>query len=326
VIWQHEQFAVVPPPAWADRFRSDELDEVREVIAGKDGEHSRVAHGTGPLGFEIARLGGRIASVGWARTALPTTIRGEVSNVLLHLGMPAGSRYCAGRREHVARPIDVVLVASGWEFTRHSPPGSIFAIELDAKNLIEEIAARGSGKPGELLLTTRRLELNDAHRARLLGAVANLVQATAPDAPVALARHREAGLIGTVASLLLRQSAVIRTRGATNARIADLEGWIEANLDQPITAGQLGRVAGVSQRGLQKIFESRRGMSPMRFVAERRLAAAHRHLSRPAPRDDVTHIALGLGFNNVGRFSALYRQTYGELPSQTLQRGLRLRT
>ena len=125
--------------------------------------------------------------------------------------------------------------------------------------------------------------------------------------------------------MLLEQSAVVRTRQATRVRIADLEGWIEANLERPITAGQLCRVAGVSKRGLEKIFESRRGMSPMRFVTERRLAAAQRMLGLGAPGDDVTRVALGLGFNHAGRFSALYKQTYGELPSQTLKRALRRR-
>ena len=129
-----------------------------------------------------------------------------------------------------------------------------------------------------------------------------------------------------LADLLLKQTALARVQRATDARIANLEGWIEANLEAPITAGQLCRIAGVSRRGLEKIFESRRGMSPMRFVTERRLAAAQRLLRAAAPGDDVTRVALGLGFNHAGRFSALYKQTYGELPSQALKRALKRRS
>lgn len=73
------------------------------------------------------------------------------------------------------------------------------------------------------------------------------------------------------------------------------------------------------------MFQSRRGMSPLRFVTERRLAAAQRSLSAATQRDDVTRVALGLGFNHAGRFSALYRQTFGELPSETLKRAFRRR-
>jgi AraC-like DNA-binding protein len=320
----HELSEGVPPPAWAERFRSDDLDEVREAVARTDGEHSRVAHGTGPLGYELAWLHGEIVSMAWARVALPTTLRGELPNVVMHV-MPPGSWYRFGRREYEIGRSDALFVVDRWEFTRHSPPGAGFAIDLDKGALIEEIAARSAGRPGRLMLTTQRLAIDDAAHARLHSAVSSLVQARVPSVSVQAAQRLEADLLSVVAELLIGQSAVIHTRHATRVRIADLEGWIEANLERPITAGQLCRIAGVSQRGLEKIFESRRGMSPMRFVAERRLAAAERMLGSASPGDDVTRVALGHGFNHAGRFSALYRQTYGELPSQTLKRALRRR-
>jgi AraC-like DNA-binding protein len=320
----NEPSAGVPPPAWAQRFRSDELDEVRAFTSRIDGQHSRVAHGSGPLGFESVLLNGEICPVAWGRTDLPVTIRGALSNPVLHLG-PAAGRYRLGRREHVTGPLDAMFIASGWEFSRHSRPGWILAIAPDPARLLEEVATRSAAGPGGAMLTTRRLVITDASRARLLGAVASLVQAREPGAPIQTARHLEIRLLGVIADLLLEQSAVVRTRQATRVRIADLEGWIEANLERSITAGQLCRIAGVSKRGLEKIFESRRGMSPMRFVTERRLAAAQRMLRAASPGEDVTRVALGLGFNHAGRFSALYRQAYGELPSQTLKRALRRR-
>jgi transcriptional regulator GlxA family with amidase domain len=48
-------------------------------------------------------------------------------------------------------------------------------------------------------------------------------------------------------------------------------------------------------------------------------------LSREDPRVDVTRVALGLGFGHVGRFAALYRQAFGESPSETLRRARRAR-
>jgi AraC-like DNA-binding protein len=322
----HEPSSGVPPPAWAERFCSDDLDQVRETIARRDGEHSRVAHGTGPLGYEVAWLQGELVSMAWARVALPTTIRGELPNVVLHLETPAGSRYRFGRREFLTGPCDALFVADHWEFTRCTPPGTSFALDLDKEALTEEVAARSAGRPGKPMLTTQRLDIDDASRARLNIALTRLLNARAPDAPIQPGVWRaEADVLGVIADLVLAQSAIVRTR-ATSARIDDLEGWIEANLERPITAGQLCRIAGVSKRGLEKIFESRRGMSPMRFVAERRLAAAHRMLSSTAAQgEDVTRVALGLGFNHAGRFSAIYRQTYGELPSQTLKRTVRRR-
>jgi AraC-like DNA-binding protein len=61
-------------------------------------------------------------------------------------------------------------------------------------------------------------------------------------------------------------------------------------------------------------------MSPMRYVAERRLAATYRALLRAGPQASVTRIALANGFDHFGRFAQLYREVIGELPSQTLAR------
>jgi len=308
------------PPAWAARFHSDDLDEVREAVSRVDGEHSRVAHGTGRLGYDVAWLMGDVVSMAWARVALPTTLRGQLPNVVLHLGIPTGSRYRFGRREFQAGPYDALFVADGWEFTRYCPPGTSLALDVDKDALLREIAARSGGSPERLMLKTQRLRIDCAGRAGLLAGVASFVQATAPGAQVQAARHRAGDLLGAIAGLLVDQSAVVRVRQARNERISDLEGWVDAHLDQPITAGRLCQIAGVSQRGLEKIFESRRGMSPMRFVMERRLAAAQRMLRTADAGEEVTRVAIGLGFNHVGRFSALYRQAYGEAPSQTLQR------
>jgi AraC-like DNA-binding protein len=61
----------------------------------------------------------------------------------------------------------------------------------------------------------------------------------------------------------------------------------------------------------------------MRFVIERRLAQARRQLTEPGARKDVTQVAVRLGFHHTGRFAALYRQAFGESPSQSLRRARR---
>jgi AraC-like DNA-binding protein len=308
------------PPAWANWIRSNDLDEVREAVSRTDGEHSRVAHGTGPLGFESAVVSGEVCSVGWGRVALPVTIRGALPDPVLHLKIPAATRYRYGRREILPGPVGAMFVAAGWEFTRHSGPGSMLAIRPDANCLIEEIASRGAGWPGRLALGTRQLRPGRRALLRLAAALDDLIRDKAPGGGPQAGKHSEAVLLAAVADILIEGAAVIPTRAATNARIADVENWIDANLGRPITAGQLCRVAGVSQRGLEKVFESRRGMSPMRFVVERRLAAAHRLLVRAGPGSDVTTIASSVGFEHMGRFASIYRQAFGESPSVSLKR------
>ena len=48
--------AVPPPPPSANRMGSDDPDEITSWVSRRDGDHSRVVHGTGPYGFRLARI------------------------------------------------------------------------------------------------------------------------------------------------------------------------------------------------------------------------------------------------------------------------------
>ncbi len=313
------------PPPWADRFRSDDLDEVREWVTHMSGEHSRVAHGAGPLGFELAVVSGATVALGWGRVGVEQTVRGASSSVLLHLPLVAGSRYRFGRGEHRGSADAAVLIAPGQEFTRRSPPGQVLSLAADPQRLAAEIAARVAADGSESLLKNKPISLDAPGRAELVATLGEFVQASAPGRDPDLLLHSEAQVVATVAHLLVRQDAVVRSRPVTGRRIGDLEDWIEAHLDEPITLGRLCGVAGVGERALAKIFESRRGMSPMRFVTERRLAAVHARLLRAGAADEVTRIAGDLGFTHPSRFAIAYREIFGESPSQTLRRSHRAR-
>jgi transcriptional regulator GlxA family with amidase domain len=154
----------------------------------------------------------------------------------------------------------------------------------------------------------------------MVAATLELAQATTPLSSFGQAQRAEAHLVAAVADLLLRETAIVRGQSITHRRLLDVEHWIDAHLAEPITIGRLCQVAGVGERCLQKGFEARRGMSPMRFVVERRLAMARRFLTQPGIGPDVTSVALGLGFGHVGRFSRLYREAFGERPSQSRTR------
>lgn len=306
-----------PPPAWKQRFRSDDLDEVREFVGRFGGEHSRVAHRPGPLAFELDWMNGEAVATAWARIGLDTTLRGAAPDATLHVTMPSGASYQVGRRRHVVHGATAIFLAPGWEFTRRSGPGSFFAISIDGRRLAEEVAARAPERRDGTQFMTRSFELAGIERAALAASVREFMQTKLTGSERFGAPGTEAGLIATVAGLLLRERAVVRVDPVAAARIADVEGWIESRLVEPITIGRLCELAGVGERRLQKAFEARRGVSPMRFVMERRLSEARRRLKRGGTRDDVTSIALGLGFRHMGRFALEYRKAFGESPSQT---------
>jgi len=61
------------------------------------------------------------------------------------------------------------------------------------------------------------------------------------------------------------------------------------------------------------------GTTPLGWVRRMRLARARQEFIRRGPNTTVTAVALGSGFNQLGRFAAEYRKAFGELPSATIQ-------
>ncbi len=83
------------------------------------------------------------------------------------------------------------------------------------------------------------------------------------------------------------------------------------------------RRLGVSARGLHDAFAHVHGVSPGRWLRDRRLVLVHEALrAAPERRSAVKRAALALGFRHLGHVSRAYRERFGELPSETIARGL----
>src|SRR2546421_10840790 len=96
-------------------------------------------------------------------------------------------------------------------------------------------------------------------------------------------------------------------------------GWLRSHLPEPIQLELLAQVAGVRPRTLETHFKMFLGTTPLGWVRRMRLARARQELLRASPQATVTSIALSSGFSELGRFSAQYRRTFGELPSTTIR-------
>ena len=105
-------------------------------------------------------------------------------------------------------------------------------------------------------------------------------------------------------------SAVVRT----------VEEFIEANWDKPIDIEAMVAVAQVSARSLFRQFRRDRGCSPADFAKRVRHNRAREMLERSNESGSVIQVALKCGFQNPGHFARDYRNSFGELPSATLQR------
>ncbi len=307
--------------SWSNYFESDDLDEVRSFIGQKDGPNTRVARRSEPMGYSIYQLKGLDTNVGASESATPQVVRGNVTGSVFLLQVPTGTVYQAGQRRcGPTRAGSVVTAPPMWLYTRHSPPGRLVGVEVRQRALLEELAARRVGAACKLTQSLAVLQVGAVEYEALVDAMLRLIEAMWPGRPVQALAHAEARFIERAAGLALPKSTGQRPGDLSMARARQLEEWIEANLSEPLTVGRLCQVADVGQRCLQRTFIHRRGVSPMRYVLERRLVAAHHLLmrsSRSSPAS-ITHIALELGFTHLGRFAQVYRQVIGELPSETL--------
>ncbi len=100
-----------------------------------------------------------------------------------------------------------------------------------------------------------------------------------------------------------------------------VENYIKENLSDDLTLDQLVTVSETSASSLLRIFRLHRNTTPMRYVKQLRVEADHRALLVADPASvTVSDLATRYGFFQFGRFAADYKQVFGELPSETLNR------
>ena len=118
--------------------------------------------------------------------------------------------------------------------------------------------------------------------------------------------------------------AEIRTPRVTRARrriVVKADEYLRAHLDRPIYTEELCEALAVSASGLSEAFRTVFAVSPHRFLKLRRLSMVRTALrSREGLAPLVKSVALSHGFWHLGQFAHDYRETFGEMPSETLAR------
>ena len=103
--------------------------------------------------------------------------------------------------------------------------------------------------------------------------------------------------------------------------IARLTAFIAANYARPLYLAEFCVATGVPERTLRACCQAQLGMSPIRYLLLHRMRLARQALSAATPKTaTVTAVATALGFFELGRFAAEYREMFGEAPLATLRR------
>lgn len=97
--------------------------------------------------------------------------------------------------------------------------------------------------------------------------------------------------------------------------------FIEDNAQNPIGVSEIAAAARLSTRGLQVAFRRTLGTTPLEYMRMVRLSEARADLHAADPgTTTLTQVAHRWGFTNLGRFTTLFRATYGESPRAALDR------
>lgn len=109
-------------------------------------------------------------------------------------------------------------------------------------------------------------------------------------------------------------------RPLASRRLSEL---LRSELSDSWTVARLATALGLSARSLHRLALRDFGTSPMDLLRSARLTQARAELATPRPNASVTRVALDCGFTHLSRFSQEYARTFGERPSETLQRARR---
>ena len=102
--------------------------------------------------------------------------------------------------------------------------------------------------------------------------------------------------------------------GAVNQqRLVDAVALMEANIEEPLTLGEVADYTGISTRQLERLFHEHLHCTPSRYHLDLRLNRGRLLLMQTGMT--VTDVASRCGFSTAARFGKAYLEKYGKRPS-----------
>ncbi len=101
--------------------------------------------------------------------------------------------------------------------------------------------------------------------------------------------------------------------GSRHKALVEVSALMEANIEEPLSLDDLARLAGLSQRHLQRMFRQTLSMTPMSYYLNLRLKRARTLLLQTEM--SIMNITVACGFQSSCHFSKSYRSLFGYSPS-----------
>lgn len=113
-------------------------------------------------------------------------------------------------------------------------------------------------------------------------------------------------------------AALMRTRRAGDAVIAECQEWIASNYDTHAPVAAMVRLSGLAERSFKRRFARATGMSPIEYVHALRLEETKHMLeTTDLPLEALAH---AVGYEDASFFGRLFRRKVGLTPAQYRRR------
>lgn len=100
--------------------------------------------------------------------------------------------------------------------------------------------------------------------------------------------------------------------GVNNRALVKVANLMESHFEEPLSAVELAKLAGLSLRQVQRMFHESLNTTPTKYYLRLRLRRARELLIQSDM--SVTEIAVACGFQSICHFSKSYKQVYGRAP------------
>jgi AraC-like DNA-binding protein len=100
--------------------------------------------------------------------------------------------------------------------------------------------------------------------------------------------------------------------------VANAMNYLETHFDEPVSLDELSRLTHMSKRSFLRAFQAATGHTPIAFLTNRRLARAAEMLRRQ--EENVTSVALKVGYNDSNYFARRFHAMFGVPPSKYRKR------
>jgi AraC-like DNA-binding protein len=105
-----------------------------------------------------------------------------------------------------------------------------------------------------------------------------------------------------------------------SARTEAAKTYLASNLGEPVTLEDVAAAVNASPFNFARIFQQQAGVPVHRYLTMLRLRASLERLAEGA--EDITGLALDLGFSSHSHFTDVFRREFGSTPSEVRKRSL----